>query len=156
MQRARGRPTWESLRLQHATAKRNLVNAIKISKRRAWKELNEQVDDDPWGRAFKIVTARLKSVSLSPPTCPVVLGRIVSTLFPVQHDRITLSHDCSSDVVPITTEELLKVSNKLCDAKAPGSDGIPNAALKTAVVLRPDLFLEVFNRCLREGVFPDQ
>ena len=40
--------------------------------------------------------------------------------------------------------------------KCPGLDGIPNIALKAAIEARPDTFLSMYTRCLREGVFPDK
>ena len=47
-----------------------------------------------------------------------------------------------------------KACNKIGDTKTPGPDGVPNVALKTAIRRRPELFLEVYNACLRKGVFP--
>lgn len=153
-QRARGRPSWNVLKQQHAAAKRELVHAIKVSKRRGWKELCSEVDEDPWGRPYKTVMSKLKSNSRAPPTCPVLLDKIVTTLFPPQRDTPIPTGNPIGDVVPISMAELRNASRKVGETKAPGPDGIPNIALKTAIELRPELFLEVYNDCLREGVFP--
>ena len=40
--------------------------------------------------------------------------------------------------------------------KASGPDGIPNVALKTAVLEFPDMFRTVLQKCLEEGHFPDR
>ena len=155
-QRARGRPNWEALKQQHAIAKRDLVRAIKISKRQGWKELVDDVDNDPWGRPYRAVMNKLKSSGMSSPTCPILLDRIVDTLFPAQQDTITLPDATVEDIVPISKEELLKASKKIGNYKAPGPDGVPNVALSTAIRNRPELFVEVYNSCLQEGVFPNR
>ncbi|CAD7080109.1 unnamed protein product [Hermetia illucens] len=38
--------------------------------------------------------------------------------------------------------------------KAPDLDGVPNKALKLAVKSRPDMFAELFEACMSEGIFP--
>ena len=38
--------------------------------------------------------------------------------------------------------------------KAPGPDGIPNIALKKTIKIAPEMFLHMYNRCLKEGYFP--
>ncbi|GBO99081.1 Probable RNA-directed DNA polymerase from transposon X-element [Eumeta japonica] len=38
--------------------------------------------------------------------------------------------------------------------KAPGLDGVPNIALKTSIKAASELFLDVYNTCLKEGTFP--
>ena len=50
----------------------------------------------------------------------------------------------------------MKASNRIGDSKASGLDGVPNVAFKTAISCRSELFLEVYNLCLREGVFSRQ
>ena len=44
--------------------------------------------------------------------------------------------------------------SKVENAEAPGLDGIPNIALKTAIEKAPEMFLSMYNRCLQEGIFP--
>ena len=65
-------------------ARSKLTKAIKLSKRQSWTELLGVVDEDPWGRPYKVVMARLMSQSKQQPTCPEQLEKIVSTLFPEQ------------------------------------------------------------------------
>ena len=38
--------------------------------------------------------------------------------------------------------------------KAPMPDGIPNVAVKAAIQTEPELFVNLFNQCLLEGIFP--
>jgi len=153
-QRARGKSNYPARQLEFRQARRELKWAIKASKRQQWRELCQAVDSDPWGRPYKIVMSKLKLNSVSPPTCPVLLDKIVTALFPPQRYNGVPTCDPVGVVPPISLEELQKAAKKVGDSKAPGPDGIPNMALKTAIKLRPDLFLEVYNACLKEGVFP--
>ena len=55
-----------------------------------------------------------------------------------------------------TLEELTRASRRLKANTAPGIDGAPNEILKEVIVAYPEIFLEVFNSCLREGrIFVD-
>ncbi|XP_058806558.1 uncharacterized protein LOC131672972 [Phymastichus coffea] len=66
--RKKGRNVIE-LQNQYKRARSNLVKAIKVNKRQCWKELLEEVDTDPWGRPYKVVTKRLKSQATVSPSC---------------------------------------------------------------------------------------
>ena len=154
-QRARGQTNYQDLRLEHFETCRALKKAIKSSKRRGWKELYEEVDKDPWGRPYKIVMSKLRNSNNLSPTCPDLLERIVTTLFPRQQELTPDIPQTAIDDIPlITKEELLKACNKIGDTKTPGPDGVPNVALKAAIKCRPELFLQVYDSCLCEGVFP--
>lgn len=111
---------------------------------------------DPWGRPYKTVMKRLKSLPMLAPTCPNLLRRIVTSLFPKQRDSVyQVEYAVEEEVIPlITAEELMNACNRVGTSKAPGPDGIPNIALKTAIKARPDIFIEMYNACITEGVFP--
>ena len=156
-QRARGRPTFQRLQDTYKNAKRELTSAIKTSKRRCGEELCLEVEQDPWGRPYKIVTSKLKGERSQPPTCPVLLQNIVSTLFPEQHEQLhQRDTPVAGEVIPeVSIDELLRACNRVGNNKASGPDGIPNIALKTAIKERPEMFTELYTQCLKEGIFPD-
>ena len=158
-QRARGRASFTDLRDRYAEARRNLGKAIKASKLRCWRELCREVDQDPWGRPYKTVMARLRKQGAGTPSCPEFLDRIVRVLFPQQpaDSNAATSHlePDIREVPPVTSDELLKAVRRIGDGKTPGPDGIPNVALKAAMMARPDIFCGVYNACLKEGIFPD-
>ena len=52
-----------------------------------------------------------------------------------------------------TLEELKKASGRLKANTAPGIDGVPNEILKEVIGAYPEILLEAFNSCLREGRF---
>ncbi|XP_015509714.2 uncharacterized protein LOC107216897 [Neodiprion lecontei] len=154
-QRGYRRPNSVELVAEYKKARRELNKAIKDSKKRCWKELVEEVERDPWGRPYKVVMTHLKYQPIPSPTCPQLLERIVSTLFPRQREFIYSSLQINSeDIPPVTEEELMEACNRVGNNKAPGLDGIPNIALKTSIKAAPKLFLETYDSCLKEGIFP--
>jgi len=81
----------------------------------------------------------------------------VSTLFPKQQEEdYDIEESTNKDIPPITEEELLAATSKVGNNKAPGMDGIPNVALKTAVKAALAMFLDIYNVCLKEGTFPEK
>ena len=52
-----------------------------------------------------------------------------------------------------TLEELKRAGGRLKANTAPGIDGLPNETLKEVIGVYPEILLEVFNSCLREGRF---
>lgn len=58
--------------------------------------------------------------------------------------------------VRVTNEELVEIAKSLKVGKAPGPDGIPNLAIKAAIMEAPELFRGVMQKCLDDGLFPDR
>ena len=50
-------------------------------------------------------------------------------------------------------EELNRAGGRLKANTAPGIEGVPNEILKEVIKAYPEIFLEAFNYCLREGRF---
>ena len=80
----------------------------------------------------------------------------MSTLFPEQNDAVIpfIPPPTIEEFIPISEEELLNAVNKMNNNKAAGPDGIPNVAVKAAIKTEPDLFANLYSRCLLEGIFP--
>jgi len=70
------------------------------------------------------------------PTGHLQLGQIVSTLFPTQ-PPLTWQPTGEGDTVLTTEAEVLAALRKTKTEKAPGPDGIPNAAQHTLVANYP-------------------
>lgn len=156
-QRARKRPTFPQLEIAFKETRSKLAKAIKHSKREGWTRLVAEVNNDPFGRPYKVVMTTIKTQSRQQPTCPTQLSRIVALLFPKQPPYdYPVPRDQDEVVPPITQEELLRATRRVGNTKAPGLDNIPNTALKTAIEAAPELFLEMYNTCLSEGTFPVQ
>lgn len=141
---------WEN---RYRAIRKIYKDKIADSKKRSWKELCAQVDNDVWGLGFKIVTDKLKGKTphnLDPET----KERIVRELFPSGEDRRENSREPIEDVSPFTVQELESAAKKLKTKKAPGPDGVTTEALKLAVQTEPDKILKVYNSLLKKQYFP--
>jgi hypothetical protein len=150
----------EEERIFYITAKKKLTLAIKTSKKKAWRELCDAVDNDPWGVPYRIVTQKL---GRDPPGL-AAQGReedIANYLFPTHPicDWNTLVEnqlEPEQEPEPLTSEELFSAVGKMSLGKAPGPDGIPNIALIMAVRKKPVELLGVFNECFKDKIFPER
>lgn len=153
-QRARDRAEANQLSAEHRDAKRLLRRTINRSKVSCWKRLTEEVNSDPWGLAYKIVTRKLESTA--PPVCmgEQRMAHVVNALFPTHPLREEAPIvDEGMDIPPFTEEELRTAVTSLRNGKAPGPDGIPAEVLKVVARDCPELLLRMFNASLRAGVF---
>ena len=154
--RSRGNP---ELRRQHMEAKKALRREIERSIRDHWRELVDEVENDPWGKAYQIVRKKLKiRQDIAELNDPAFVEQVIRDLFPSQ---VTENRDRPGDFVfpeeeLFTLEELQSEAKQLKRNKAAGPDGIPNEVLKIVVESCPNVLLDVFNACLRQAVFPKQ
>ena len=92
---------------------------------------------------------------MASPTCPELLEKIVTVLFPQQSSYVHhIEQTYEAEIPAITMQELRTACFKVGNAKAPRLDGIPNIALKAAIEEAHEMFLSMYNRCLQEGIFP--
>lgn len=157
-QRAKKRNSPDSniLREEYKVLRHQLAMLIQRSKRKCWKDLCEEVNQDTWGKPYKIVMKKIGCKGAQISKDADFLGRVVTELFPQQAPRdaqAELEID-PAEIPAVTKEELMFACSKMLNKKAPGPDEIPNMALKAAIHRRPDIFLNMYTKCLREGVFP--
>ena len=144
------------LREAWKNAQSALRQGIKKSRLQCWKDLIGQVEKDPWGPAFKIVTKRLATRRKTPGLDnPDPVKYIVRSLFhhvePFQRQGRSFCVAGREEL--FTLEELKRAGGRLKANTAPGIDGLPNEILKEVIGVYPEILLEVFNSCLREGRF---
>lgn len=157
-QRARNLPTWEPLHAAYKACRLQLKKKIRGSKDSCFKNLRDSADIDPWGKAYKVVMARVRGTRAPQPSDPTLMNSVVAALFPPQGERVhyyCLPTDVR-DIPAVSSEEVLMMLRKVSDNKSPGLDGIPNVAMKTAIRADPDTFARMYTACLNEGVFPDR
>ncbi|XP_026467863.1 uncharacterized protein LOC113371452 [Ctenocephalides felis] len=100
--------------VEYKQARRQLNKAIKDSKVRCWKELLDEVEENPWGRPYKTVMSRLKSQPIPSPTCPRLLNKIVTTLFPRQPNlNYQVTHVEQNNIPLITLQELMEACHRV-------------------------------------------
>lgn len=146
----------DHLNNMYKIAKRSLNRAIKDSKARCWEQLIKSVNDDPWGRPYRMIRKKLQTGKEDHFLNNITnLEAVISELFP-QHPPIEQSSrlDAVEEGFPLfTTEELLAATKKIKNGKAPGPDCVPNIIIKRAAKLDPELLLTALNSCLSEGTF---
>lgn len=154
--RSRGRPENSLHHQVFKTKRRAFKLAIRKSKRRCFLEICDEVENNPWGLAYKLVTKRLKCLNPTSPKEESILKGIVEHLFPQQ--EISSWEDSVVDEVyhfpQVTISEIEAAVSKFKDKKAPGLDCIPNSVLKEAVRCCPEQFVRMISTCLSRGVFP--
>ena len=154
--RARTRTDAAELMAEHKQAKKILRLAVRRSKRACEIALCNEVDNDPWGLGYKIVTKRIGALSASGVMNEEEVRHIVDGLFPTHPDREEkndLDEDDEEAIPEFTEEELLTAVDSLKNGKAPGPDGIPTEILKIAAHECPKLILHMYNTCARAGIF---
>lgn len=161
LQRARFDEQREARRVIYKIAKATLCKAIKESKRNCFGNLCQEANNAPWGNAYRIVMAKLKSGAAAIDRSPEMMSRIIDGLFPhheVQPWPTTPYYHAglTEDESSITNEELIKAASALKANKAPGPDGIPNQVLKLAIEENPDMFRSALQKCMDSGIFPDR
>jgi len=150
----RGPDEGEDLRKLYREARNSLRSAIRDSKRSSWRKLCQQVESDPWGLPYKLVTKKLIGRSPIQDPSPDRLQHVVETLFPTQTSIHWLFLGQPCFFPEITDLELKTSCRQIPLGKAPGLDGVPDLIIKHVAVQRPELFRDVYNTCLRDGVFP--
>ncbi|CAB0043537.1 unnamed protein product [Trichogramma brassicae] len=154
-QRSRGRHE-ETHSANYASARRLLRVAIRTSKRRCWRQLCDEVNNDVWGKPYKIAMSRLGCPQAKQPSFPLLVRGAVAALFlrVPSGPALRLPRRAEEPIPAVTLEELKGAQSRIKKRSAPGPDGIPNSALKIAIAARPDIFLRVYTMCLETGVFP--
>ncbi|KAL4100909.1 hypothetical protein QTP88_020934 [Uroleucon formosanum] len=122
--RQRNQLTHQTENLQTYTeARTKLKREILRSKKACWERLCQQVETDPWGLPYKIVSKKLIGRRPIPGiTLPGRLDSIVEGLFPDQGPFL--------DFPKITRLEIIKCAKRIPSGKAPGPDGVPDFVIK--------------------------
>lgn len=138
-------------------SRKALKEAIMASKKLKWEELRSDLNGNPWGLGYRIVTGKLGAGSIFPRLNGDEIDNIVDRLFPT-HPPLGEEQEPEGDGVPnpFTEQELKAAARCLKKGKAPGPDGVPSEALRLLAEDRPDALLEVYNACIAQGIFPKQ
>ena len=143
--------------LEYKQRKKELKLAITKSKERCWKELIAEVENDPWGLPFKIVSHKLGTNSNTPGLNNELWVReIINHLFPKASSTIRSRNESISGLQtnPFSHLDLMEEGHRLKRNKSPGLDGIPNEVLRVVIEVHPKLLLDAYNTCLAQCSFP--
>ena len=140
---------------EYLQAKKVLNKAIKESKNCKWQDLRKEVNNDPWGLGYRIVTRKLGNFMLDGAQDAETMDSIVNTLFPAHPLRREETWEDGMEEIPLFSEaELIQAVKTLQNRKAPVPDGIPSEVLKVVAQTNPGVLLNMYNSCLKEGCFP--
>lgn len=153
-QRARKNMDQMTKDTEYRTAKKKLRTAINKSKANCWSELKGDIERDPWGLGYKLVTRKLGSMAPVTGIDAMKMKEIVDALFPTHPER-----EDDADGRPVqpnehfSEAELMEAAKNIQNHKAPGPDGIPPEAMKITARVCPQLLLDMYNACLKTGIF---
>ncbi|KMQ89740.1 reverse transcriptase [Lasius niger] len=150
------------LGLSYKTVRKNLRLEINRLKAKAWQELIETIDNDPWGLPYKVVMGKLRPTTpgLSELLEHDVLSGLLDSLFPRNNRPDPLS-DWSdfewSDDWSVSMDELKGALGRGSSSlsKAPGPDGFRLVLWKRVPAEVMGRMKFIFNACLKKGEFPD-
>ncbi|KAI5723445.1 hypothetical protein M8J76_006122 [Diaphorina citri] len=145
----------EEIKNQYTNLRNNLKKSIVEAKEAKWKELIDEVDKDPWGKAYKIVTGK---IGYRPPLnlTQEEEVRIAKELFPSDHIRTKLTYDIQAEDIPlIHSAEVLVAARRIKGKKSPGIDNINPEIIKAVASNFPDTVAEAFNCVLLTGQLPE-
>ena len=144
-------------------ARERLRRAIVRSKDEKWKEFRAALEQDPWGRPYGVVKAKIIRCGAPESFSRGRVARILENLFVTGREeqseeghgiRIPWTQDEDPYDLRVT-EEYLRVAMKRCDPKkATGVDGVPGQVVKIIVEQRPRRLLDLFNSIYRSGMIP--
>ncbi|KMQ92970.1 reverse transcriptase [Lasius niger] len=146
---------------KYKTARKNLRLEINRLKAKAWQELIETIDRDPWGLPYKLVLGKLRPATpgLSEQLDHDVLSRLLDSLIPRNNlpDPIRDRSDFVwSDNRLVSVEEVINALKKgpLSMTKAPGPDGFRLIIWKRTPEIITRWITHIFNVCLKREEFP--
>jgi len=146
-----------SAEAEYREARKVLKRCIREAKAKCWAELVRNVDDDPWGKPYKVVLKKLRGPPATATMEPRTIRNIAAVLFP-EGDGDGVPADLVEGPVEVPEFTLAEVTAAVgrfrSRGRAPGPDGIPSRVWGALHAARPERLTDVFNRCLKEGTFP--
>lgn len=155
------------LHAAYSEVKKALKKAIAQAKKVAREELLKSLDQNPWGRPYKVVRDKLRpwAPPLTETLEPQIVFRAVQALFPADSGHQAPLMSQGEGTAAVTSQEI-EVSEAEMGAavmrlrakgnKAPGLDGVPGKALVLALTYLEPSLRSIFTKCLEDGQFPVQ
>jgi hypothetical protein len=139
----------------YKVARKALRSAIIRSKAACWRQLISLVDEDVWGKPYKLVTHKLQGPPATSNMTIESVTNITDVLFPTRPSLVARIHPAGEEFPPITIEEVNRAVNKAQrKSTAPGVDNITGRILSSVHRACPSMLTELYNRCTEEGSVP--
>lgn len=94
--------------MEFKEARKRLNSLIRRSKEKCWADLTKIVEDDPWGKPYKIVMRKLQGPLAVNRLEPEILTEIIDSLFP-QHLPMIPNRAREVDVEEFSVEEVTAI-----------------------------------------------
>jgi len=154
-QRARGKPEARQKHVEYQVARKKMRDTIKESKKQCWVSLCEEVNSDPWGKAYQFVMRKIGKLTHDGGKNTNDMATIVNALFPTHPELQDQRERRPLGEIPLfNQEELTSAARSMKTRRAPGPDGVPPEVIKIIAARHPQFLLDMFNTCLQEGQFP--
>lgn len=135
--------------------KTELRKSIIQSQRKCWEDLLQEINNDVWGKGYKLVVKKLTKQNI-PGLTPERLQKIVEELFPAHPiEKPSLVNEEISCPLLFEEDELNDAAKKMSVGKSPGPDGIPTEFIQYICRKHPNTILGVLNNCLQTKTFPN-
>ena len=128
----------------------NLLRIIREAKAKAWDDLMNTIDGDPWGRPYRLVLAQLGT--RGPPTTEQLdsqfLELVIHALYPAAPSSYQEYSPVPLDASPpLVTHGEMAAAIKKMEGKniAPGADGVPGRDLALALHVLVDRLRNLFD-----------
>lgn len=142
----------ENAHERYKEKRRELSRKIQESKEKSWKELCEEVEENPWGTGYQIVMGKLKR---QPTRMNDALRRkVIKTLFPPRSEFLRPDED-PQDMPSVTEKEIREITKKLKNGKSPGPGGVPAEIIKIFAEEASKNLAEIVSKTQQEGRFPE-
>lgn len=130
----------------------NLRIAIRKAKRDSFLSLLDELNENPWGHAYKTVSGKFKRQHLQLEQEEQI--KIAKELFP-SHPTVQWARPIFDSFTPICAAEFEQAWSKLKSGKAAGPDGLTPDIIKHVCSIAEEKILDGLNKCLASGEFPD-
>lgn len=138
---------------EYRTSRNKLKTAINQSKELTWKKLCADLENDPWGKAYKLIAKKFNTLPKFKLTDEEIQKQI-NLLFP-QDKKEVWKQRKAERIIRFSEEELKYVLKKIKNGKSSGPDNIPPEIIKIVYNKKFNTVLNVYNDCLDKGIFPD-
>lgn len=134
---------------QYLTLKKQFRLLIIDSKKESWKQFNDLLKTDLWGRPFQVIRNRMKGRYPPPILKSSEATTILSELFPRDtEETIYDNFTNTTDRIQTNTGEIWDIANELETKKATGPDKIPPGLTKYIMLNDRPRFTKIMNGCL--------
>lgn len=147
---------------EYRKAKRKLKNGIYIAKGEAWMDLIATVEEDPWGRPYRMVMSNLRKVGrgLTEQMEEEQVEDLLNGLFPrgmgIEGDEWMEEVEWDEGWNVGMEEVKEAIQRKKKGDKAPGLDGIKASVWEKVPEEMMEVLKEGFTVCMKEGTFPEK